>query len=53
MTMTMTPRRPSSGSIHASPDAPKVNVLLNGDAVLTEVDYKQGSGFDQPRSRHL
>ncbi len=33
--------------VHASPDAPKVNVLLNGDAVLTEVDYKQGSGFDQ------
>lgn len=31
--------------IHASPDAPKVNVLLNGDAVLTEVDYKGGSGF--------
>ncbi len=32
--------------IHASPDAPKVNVLLNGDATLTEVDYKGGSGFD-------
>lgn len=31
--------------IHASPDAPKVNVLLDGDAVLTEVDYKAGSGF--------
>lgn len=31
--------------IHASPDAPKVNVLLDGDAVLTEVDYKGGSGF--------
>lgn len=32
--------------IHASPDAPKVNVLLDGDAVLTEVDYKGGSGLD-------
>ncbi|MBL8201512.1 MAG: DUF4397 domain-containing protein [Chromatiales bacterium] len=31
--------------IHASPDAPKVNVLLDGNAVLTEVDYKAGSGF--------
>ncbi len=31
--------------IHASPDAPRVNVLLDGDAVLTEVDYKAGSGF--------
>jgi hypothetical protein len=31
--------------IHASPDAPKVNVLLDGEAVLTEVDYKGGSGF--------
>lgn len=32
--------------IHASPDAPKVNVLLDGDAVLTEVDYKGGSGLN-------
>ncbi len=31
--------------IHASPDAPKVNVLVDGAPVLTEVDYKQGSGF--------
>lgn len=31
--------------IHASPDAPKVNVLLDGEAVLTEVDYKGGSGL--------
>jgi len=34
--------------IHASPDAPKVNVLLNGEAVLTEVNYKEGSGFTNP-----
>jgi len=34
--------------IHASPDAPKVNVLLNGEAVLTEVNYKEGSGFLDP-----
>jgi hypothetical protein len=33
--------------IHASPDAPQVNVLVDGDAVLTEVDYKQGSGFER------
>ena len=32
--------------IHASPDAPKVNVLLDGEAVLTEVDYKGGSGLN-------
>ncbi len=31
--------------IHAAPDAPKVNVLLDGEAALTEVDYKGGSGF--------
>jgi hypothetical protein len=34
--------------IHASPDAPKVNVLLDGEAVLTEVNYKEGSGFTDP-----
>jgi hypothetical protein len=31
--------------LHASPDAPKVNVLINKAAVLEDVDYKQGSGF--------
>ena len=31
--------------IHASPDAPEVNVLIDGAAVLSAVDYKEGSGF--------
>ena len=31
--------------IHASPDAPKVNVLLDDEPLLTEVNYKDGSGF--------
>ncbi|SDJ01708.1 protein of unknown function [Ferrimonas sediminum] len=31
--------------IHASPDAPKVNVLVNGSAVLTNVDYQQASSL--------
>ncbi len=30
--------------LHASFDAPKVNVLVNGTAALTDVDYKDGSG---------
>jgi hypothetical protein len=30
--------------LHASPDAPLVNVSLNNQQVLTNVDYKQGSG---------
>jgi hypothetical protein len=34
--------------IHASPDAPKVNVLLDDEALLTEVNYKEGSGFTDP-----
>jgi len=31
--------------IHASPDAPAVNILVDGSDVLTAVDYKEGSGF--------
>jgi hypothetical protein len=31
--------------LHASPDAPKVNVLAGGEAVLEGVDYKTGSGY--------
>ena len=31
--------------LHASPDAPKVNVLAGGEAVLEGVDYKIGSGY--------
>lgn len=30
--------------LHASPDAPAVNVLLNGDVALSDLDYKSGSG---------
>lgn len=33
--------------IHASPDAPQVNVLVDDDPILTQVDYKQGSGFER------
>jgi hypothetical protein len=31
--------------IHASPDAPDVNVLLNGSAAATDLSYKQSSGL--------
>jgi len=30
--------------LHASPDAPAVDVLVDGTAVLEDVDYKSGSG---------
>ncbi len=32
-------------ALHASPDAPTVNILVNGAAALNGVDYSQGSGF--------
>jgi len=31
--------------LHASPDAPKLNVIADGGAVLEAVDYKIGSGY--------
>lgn len=31
--------------IHASPDAPPVNVLLNGKSKIEDLDYAQSSGF--------
>ena len=31
--------------LHASPDAPAVNVLLDGQAALTDFDYRAGSGW--------
>ncbi len=31
--------------LHASPDAPAVSVLVDGDVVLTDFDYKDGSGY--------
>jgi hypothetical protein len=30
--------------LHGSPDAPAVNVVVNGSEILSNVDYKQGSG---------
>ncbi len=36
--------------LHASPDAPPVDIVVNGSAALQNVDYKQGSGrfqFDE------
>ena len=30
--------------LHASPDAPAVNILLNGVTVVSELDYKAGTG---------
>lgn len=32
-------------ALHASPDAPAVNIWVNGATALTDVDYTQGSGF--------
>jgi hypothetical protein len=32
-------------ALHASPDAPKVNIWVNGAPALEGVDYSQGSGF--------
>ena len=31
--------------IHASPDAPPVNILLNGDEAIADLDYAQSTGF--------
>lgn len=36
---------PQLRALHASPDAPAVNILVNGQAALSEVDYTEGSGF--------
>ncbi len=36
---------PQVRAFHASPDAPPVNILVNGAAALTDVDYGVGSGF--------
>ena len=39
---------------HASPDAPPVNVIVNGTEVASDVDYTVGSGFLQvPRSTQV
>jgi hypothetical protein len=36
---------PRLRALHASPDAPAVNILVNGAVALTDVDYTDGSGF--------
>lgn len=41
--------------VHASPDAPNVDVLVDGGAVLTNIPYKTGSSYQavQPGSRNI
>jgi hypothetical protein len=36
---------PQVRALHASPDAPPVNIWVNGAPALTDVDYGVGSGF--------
>lgn len=36
---------PQLQALHASPDAPPVNILVNGAPALSDVDYGSGSGF--------
>src|SRR5689334_4103086 len=36
---------PRLRALHASPDAPPVNIRVNGAQALANVDYGQGSGF--------
>lgn len=36
---------PTLRALHASPDAPPVNVVIDGTEALSGVDYAQGSGF--------
>ncbi|RLT94739.1 DUF4397 domain-containing protein [Ketobacter sp.] len=36
--------------VHASPDAPPVNVLLNGKPSITDLDYAESSGFTTLRT---
>jgi hypothetical protein len=43
--VTFQPAQLALRVLHASPDAPKVNVIVDGDAVLEGVDYKTGSAF--------
>lgn len=33
--------------IHTVPDAPAVNILLNGSAKVSNLDYEQSSGYTQ------
>lgn len=43
--VTLQPSQLALRVLHASPDAPKVNIVVDGDAVLEAVDYKTGPGF--------
>jgi hypothetical protein len=36
---------PTLRALHAAPDAPKVNIWVDGAPALTDVDYNQGSGL--------
>ena len=36
---------PTLRALHASPDAPKVNIIIDGTEALSAVDFNQGSGF--------
>ena len=36
---------PTIRALHASPDAPAVNIIVNGTEALAGVDFGQGSGF--------
>lgn len=38
-------RAPKLRALHASPDAPAVNVIIDGAEALADVDYRGGSGF--------
>ena len=44
-TITECEATPEIRALHASPDAPAVNIWVNGAPALTGVDYTQGSGF--------
>jgi len=45
---------PRLRALHASPDAPPVNIRVNGAQALANVDYGQGSAFlDAPKSAHV
>jgi len=38
--------------LHASPDAPKVNILINSDATLSNVDYAQGAPLENMKAEY-
>ena len=44
-TITECEATPEIRALHASPDAPAVNIWVDGSPALTDVDYAVGSGF--------